>query len=220
MSSIFKATKYKPNNKESVKECLTRLNQDAYFDEALLEIAHHIKDNTSNPEDNLNPGQLARTIRREINLIPITYTKTMTILGKALYKRSSPKNSWIKITSMPMELTNYIDTIYHEIAHLITSRYYRNSRGHDAQWMAVAIILGAIPLASMRHTDTLIEKAHQARTKPTARCNSCGYTYYRIRHRPGFWNVALCHKCDNTPLQVARWGKGGKIYWEKEVHND
>jgi hypothetical protein len=224
MNSTIKQN-FKPNTPETVEQFLTRLHQWSFFNNALEEIADQlVRLQTHNNHTmgtlrgtTLNQyGNKEQLISRMLNFlldVPITYPKAFSYIGKAAYKRSDPKKSWIKITNLPMTETTYVDTVYHEIAHLIKHMFFEPSKGsHCSAWKTIAVILGAMPLAISTRPDQLLTESIELHSKPTARCNSCGFVYTRVRHRPDFWRKAFCHKCC-VPLQTACWSKDG-YYWE------
>ena len=211
-STSSKVYKYKPNTNETVNQCLGRLNQLMFYNNALLEIAELINSTVQFPD--ISNIQLARRLKRKLKDIPINYKDSLTILGKAHYKPSRPQESWIQITTAPMNITTYIDTLYHEIAHIIKNIYFPRTKPHGPEWMSIAIILGASPLPTGRLIDdSLLTDNYNSKTKPTARCPNCSYTYYRIKYRKDYWKNKHCHKC-NTVLQTANWSQNGKlIFW-------
>lgn len=102
----------------------------------------------------------------------------LTLRSARMAGRASPHKNLIELNKVIFrnnpDWVFVYDTIAHEMAHIVASRAYR-SRGHDAKWKRVALVLGATPKAS-GHFDTSnaeVRKPAQRKTYPfVCQCQS------------------------------------------------
>ena len=84
---------------------------------------------------------------------------------------------------------------WHEVAHIIANRFYKQDCGHGILWQAVMISMGKSP-----------ERCHQMDISETSnhrfmwKCQKCGARYFvgKNLHNKMLKNPRICHHCKST----------------------
>ena len=100
------------------------------------------------------------------------------------------------------ERGEFLDTLAHEVAHLVERMLYGVSSKHGAHWQAIAVFLGARPEPA---GDSIGQReAYKRAQKLVGVCELCGYRFFRARALPRKSNQTHGKGCGGTIRKVYR----------------
>ncbi len=108
-----------------------------------------------------------------------------------------PESKTLRLTTLDCSREARVDTILHEVAHVLCEHLVDGRERHGPRWQLIARALGAQPNAAgrddrfMRAAKTLRDR----RLKTVARCRRCGLEIKRMRRSSRNWQHFIHRDC-------------------------
>ena len=108
-----------------------------------------------------------------------------------------PSTRVLRLTTLDCSPEARLDTILHEVAHILTRALIGKRENHGPGWAKIAAALGAKPARSGRDPrfHAASEAVRASRQKVVARCGGCGFEIKRLRRSSRDWRRFQHRKC-------------------------
>lgn len=108
-----------------------------------------------------------------------------------------PRTRTLRLTTLDCSREARVDTILHEVAHIVSDHLMRRRERHGPQWKQIARALGARPIASGQDERfrRAAEQLRASRLKTVALCGRCGFEIKRMRRSRRNWRRFIHREC-------------------------
>jgi predicted SprT family Zn-dependent metalloprotease len=142
----------------------------------------------------------ADDILGEFWLWPVAETKSMTKYGSVLLTENKDRRV-LKMSSLPMSVEQYHNTLLHEVAHII-AWILAEDAGHGLAWKTMASMIGCdINISTDGKFGESVTAARNAKIKLVAECPKCGQKWFRTRR----FHRNKNYRCIDCQVQIRKY---------------